>query len=255
MNIKPTTLGLLLAALALGGVVLLVAQQPAPKPTDDKTQTVTEAEQQLFSFQEADIQALTLQTRLRTLKFERDKTGKWQMLEPEKVTASDPSLAFLLDLIVSDKTPRTITAHLTDREQFGLHQPTATLDLTLKDQKTHRLVIGEYDFNRTHFYAQIDPTTDAKELQVVLVSPNFDNAVNRPLDEWKQTAAEKSSPKASPSPSESPASPEPKSESEAKPKSSPAAAESSESKSESKSEESPEPASPEAEPASPQPEQ
>ena len=239
MNIKPTTLGLLLAALALGGVVLLVAQQPAPKPTDDKTQTVTESEQQLFSFQEADIQALTLQTRLRTLKFERDKTGKWQMLEPEKVTASDPSLAFLLDLVVSDKTPRTITAPLTDREQFGLHQPTATLDLTLKDQKTHRLVIGEYDFNRTHFYAQIDPATDAKELQVVLVSPNFDNAVNRPLDEWKQTAAEKSSPKASPSPSESPASPEPKSES----------------KSESKSEESPEPASPEAEPASPQPEQ
>jgi len=207
MTIKPTTLGLLLAALTLGGVVLLVVQQPAPKPTDDKTQTVTEAEQPLFTFREADIQALTLQTRLRTLKFERDKTGKWQMLEPEQITASDPSLAFLLDLVVSDKTPRTITAPLTDREQFGLHQPTATLDLTLKDQKTHRIVIGEYDFNRTHFYAQIDPPADAKDLQVVLVSPNFDNAVNRPLDEWKQTAATKSSPKASSSPPEPSASP------------------------------------------------
>ena len=198
LKIKPTTLGLFLAALALGGIVLLVAQQPAPKPADSN-QTVTEAEQPLFAFQEADVQTLTLKTRLRTLKFERDKSGKWQMLEPEKIAASDPSIAFLLDLVISDKTPRTITAPLSDREQFGLHQPTATIDLTLKDQKTHRLVIGEYDFNRTHFYAQADPPADAKDLQVVLVSPNFDNAVNRPIGEWKQTA-EKSGQKASPSP-------------------------------------------------------
>lgn len=207
MKIKPTTLGLLLAALALGGVVALVAQQPAPRSADnDQGQSITEAEQPLFAFQEADIQSLTLQTRLRTLKFERDKDGKWQMLEPEKAVASDPSLAFLIDLVVSGKTPRTITAPLTDREQFGLHQPIATLDLTLKDQKTHQLIIGDYDFNRTYFYAQVDPPADAKELQVVLVSPNFDNAVNRPVDEWKQTEAEKSSQKASPSPK--PASPE-----------------------------------------------
>ncbi len=207
MKIKPTTLGLLLAALALGGVVALVAQQPAPRSADnDQGQSITEAEQPLFAFQEADIQSLTLQTRLRTLKFERDKDGKWQMLEPEKAVASDPSLAFLIDLVISGKTPRTITAPLTDREQFGLHQPIATLDLTLKDQKTHQLIIGDYDFNRTYFYAQVDPPADAKELQVVLVSPNFDNAVNRPVDEWKQTEAEKSSQKASPSPK--PASPE-----------------------------------------------
>ncbi|MBW4463893.1 MAG: DUF4340 domain-containing protein [Pegethrix bostrychoides GSE-TBD4-15B] len=201
MKIQPTTLGLLLAALTLGSVVALVAQQPAPKPADDKSQTVTEAEQPLFTFPAADIQSLTLKTRLHSLKFERDQDGKWQMLEPEKTAASDPSLAFLLDLLASDKTPRTLTVPLTDREQFGLHQPTATIDLTLKDQKTHQLVIGEYDFNRTHFYAQIDPPADAKDLQVVLVSPNFDNAVNRPLDEWK--ADEKSSQKASPEPSES----------------------------------------------------
>lgn len=234
MKIKPTTLGLLVAAVALGGVVLLVAQQPAPRP-DRNSQTVTEAEQPLFAFQEADVQALTLKTRLHTLKFERDKSGKWQMLEPDKIAASDPSLAFLLDLVITDKTPRTITAPLSDREQFGLHQPLATLDLTLKDQTTHRLVIGEYDFNRTHFYAQVDPPADAKELQVVLVSPNFDNAVNRPIGEWKQTAeksgAEKSGQKASPAPGAgSPAPPEasppePATKSESSPSPSPNASE------------------------------
>jgi hypothetical protein len=204
MKIKPSTLALVLVALGLGGIVLLVQQQPAPKSSEAGEQVVSEEEKPIFEFKEADIQAFTLQTQLRTLKFERDKDGKWQMLEPEKITASDPSVAFLLDLVTTGKTQRTITAPVSDREQFGLHQPLATIDLTLKDQKTHKLVLGEYDFNRSFLYAQADPPAEATDqLNVLLVSPNFENAVNRPLDEWKQPAtAEKS---ASPSPSPSPA--------------------------------------------------
>lgn len=207
MKIKPSTLALVLVALGLGGIVLLVQQQPAPKSSEAGEQVVSEEEKPIFEFKEADIQAFTLQTQLRTLKFERDKDGKWQMLEPEKITASDPSIAFLLDLVTTGKTQRTITAPASDREQFGLHQPLATIDLTLKDQKTHKLVLGEYDFNRSFLYAQADPPAEATDqLNVLLVSPNFENAVNRPLDEWKQPAtAEKSaSPSASPSPANEP---------------------------------------------------
>jgi hypothetical protein len=206
MKIKPSTLALVLVALGLGGIVLLVQQQPAPQSSETGEQVVSEAEKPIFEFKEEDIQAFTLQTQLRTLKFERDKDGKWQMLEPEKITASDPSIAFLLDLVTTGKTQRTITAPVNDREQFGLHQPLATIDLTLKDQKTHKLVLGEYDFNRSFLYAQADPPTEASQLNVLLVSPNFENAVNRPLDEWKQpaTAEKSSSPTASPSPANPP---------------------------------------------------
>lgn len=217
MKIKPSTLFLVLAALLLGGVTLLVLQQPAPK-SSESGQTVSEAEQKIFEFQESDVQAFTLKTQLRSLKFERNQDGKWQMLEPTKMAASDPSVAFLLDLIATGKTPRTITAPASDREQFGFHQPMATIDLTLKDKATHTLVLGEYDFNRTYLYAQADPAADkAADLKVFLVSPSFDNAVNRPLDEWKQPAAgaKSSSPSPSASPSGSAASPE------AKPSSSP----------------------------------
>jgi Domain of unknown function (DUF4340) len=199
MKLKPSTLGLVAAALLLGGIVLVVQQQPAPQ-SSPSGQTVSEEERPLFEFQESDVQSFTLQTQLRSLKFERNPDGKWQMLEPEKTAASDASIAFLLDLVATGKTPRRITAPLSDREQFGLHQPMATLEVTLKDQKTHQLVLGEYDFNRSYLYAQADPPAEAAEqLEVLLVSPNFDNAVNRPFEEWKQpTTAEKS--KSSPSP-------------------------------------------------------
>lgn len=206
MKIKPSTLFLVLAALLLGGITLLVQQQPAPK-SSESGQTVSEEEQKIFEFQEGDIQSFTLKTQLRSLKFERNQDGKWQMLEPTKMAASDPSVVFLLDLIATGKTPRTITAPASDREQFGFHQPMATIDLTLKDKATHKLVLGEYDFNRTYLYAQADPAADnGADLKVFLVSPSFDNAVNRPLDEWKQppAGAKSSSPSPSASPNASP---------------------------------------------------
>ncbi|MCU0527152.1 MAG: DUF4340 domain-containing protein [Elainella sp. Prado103] len=191
MKVKPTTIGLLGAALLLGIVVAIVQQQPAPRSADGESSN-TEEPQRFFEFEEADVQAFTLQTRLRTLKFERDAEGKWQMLEPEKTTASDPSVAFLLDLVSTGRTQRILQVPERDRTQFGLHQPLATIDLTLKDQQTHRLVIGEYDFNRSFLYAQADPPTEPPapdaQMELLLVSPNFDNAVNRPLAEWKQAA-------------------------------------------------------------------
>jgi hypothetical protein len=218
MKIKQSTVYLVLAALVLGGISLIVMQQPAPNKASQSGEVATsEEERRIFEFEEGDVQALTLTTPLRTLKFERDKDGKWQMLEPEKTAASDPSIAFLLDLVATGKTQRTLTIPAADREQYGLHQPLATIDVTLKDQKKHQLVLGEYDFNRSYLYAQADPpppsltpeqnpsnSANSATIDVLLVSPNFEDAVSRPLAEWKQPAtAEKSaSPAAN---SESPA--------------------------------------------------
>lgn len=209
MKIKPSTLGLLAVTLLLGGITLIVAQQPSPK-SSDPTEISSQEAGLIFELKEADVQTLSLQTRLRSLKFERDKAGKWQMQEPEKTAASDPSIAFLLDLVATGKSQQTLTAPASDREQFGLHQPLATIEVTLKDQKTHKLVIGDYNFNRSALYAQADPPADeTADLTLLLVSPNFDNAVNRPLDEWKQPATAEKSPSPADSDSPTPASESP----------------------------------------------
>ncbi|MBW4657171.1 MAG: DUF4340 domain-containing protein [Drouetiella hepatica Uher 2000/2452] len=204
MKLKPSTLLLILTALLLGGVVLLVQTQPPP------SQTQADEPQNLFAFQESQVQSLTLKTLLRSLKFERDSSGKWQMLEPEKAIASDPSLSFLLNLVATGKSQRSFTAPAGDREQYSFHQPLATIDVTLANKETHQLILGGYDFNRTNLYALVDPPTDPKaDLKVLLVSPNFDNAVNRSVDDWKQTESKPSpsSPTPSISPSSSPSSP------------------------------------------------
>jgi hypothetical protein len=197
MKIKPATLFLVMAALLLGGVVMVVGN---PRPTE---QTEKSQAQKLFAFEEKQVQALTLKTQLRSLKFERDKGGKWQMIEPDKAAASDASIAYLLNLL-NGNSDRTFTASAADQQSFGFQQPLAAIDVTLSDKKTHRLLLGGYDFNRSFIYALIDPpATLTGELKVFLASPSFESAVNRPLAEWKEEVRSPSpspsgSPKASP---------------------------------------------------------
>ncbi len=224
MKIKPATLFLVLAALLIGGVVMVAGNQRPPE------QTATQPGQKLFAFEEKQVQSLTLKTQLRSLKFERDQSGKWQMIEPDKIAASDASIAYLLDLLAG-KSDRTFTALAGDRESFGFHQPLATIDVVLNNKEAHRLLLGGYDFNRSFIYALVDPPPALSgDIKVFLASPNFENAVNRPLEEWKESPPSPSpvespsaSPEASPPPASTipPASPEPSPSSTPSPEASP----------------------------------
>jgi hypothetical protein len=208
MKIKKSTVVLLLAALALGGITVLTVQTQQPS----SEQTAEGEPQDLFAFQEDQVQSFTLENRSESFRFERNEEGQWQMLEPEQRPASDASIAFLLDQMAAAESTRSITISANERSDFGLDEPLATVDVTLDNQETHQLVLGGYDFNRSFIYALVDPPADENaDLQVFLVSPNFENAVTRPREEWEATedaspeSSPSPSPDASPSPTESPA--------------------------------------------------
>lgn len=204
MKIKPSTFLLLLTALLLGGVTF-IAVQNQPQNQAQNQQASQSEPTDLFTFTEKQVKTLSLNTPLRSLKFERNAEGNWQMIEPEQKPASTASIAFLLDQMTSGTSDRTFTVPATQREQYGFHQPFATIEVTLDNQESHRMIIGEYDFNRSFIYALIDPSSDANaDFKVSLVSPSFENAVNRPLAEWKQAESEKqAAPAVAPSPSPS----------------------------------------------------
>lgn len=199
MKIHPFTLGLLVVAGLLGGYVYFAEVRRSPQP--ESTQA-----QKLFGFEEKQVKALKLQTQLRSLSFERDGSGKWQMVSPDKTPANDASVAYLLNLVATAMNDRPIAATAGDLKSFGLDQPMATIEVTLDNRQTHKLVVGGYGFDRSQLYAQADPPASSSgELKVALVSPDFDNAVNRALAEWKAVPPETKSPTPSASASPSPA--------------------------------------------------
>ncbi len=182
MTVKPTTIFLATVAALLGLLVYAELQG-----TGNQTDSDGEG-QPLFSFAEDDVESLTIQTDAATVRFNTDDEGNWQLVEPVLAPANDASVAYLLSLLTTAESDRTLTVPTSDLATFGLNLPLATVDIELTNQASHRLILGDYDFNRSFLYAQTDPASEGNtgEISVLLVSPNFENAVNLTVDEWQQ---------------------------------------------------------------------
>ncbi len=189
MKLQQTTLILLLLALGLGGFVYLHEVRGA-----NEQQSAMPLEQQIFAFKAEQVQSLSVKTKGQMLFLGRVESGqaRWLIEAPSQTPASDAAVSYLTDLLVQGKSDRTIQVPANQLQEYGLAQPQATVEVKLKNQQTHQLILGKPDFNRSFLYAQADPPAKpAGKVNVLLVSTDFENAVNRPLSEWK----------ASPSPS------------------------------------------------------
>jgi len=189
MKFQRSTVVLVAIALLLGGVVLFTqARQPgedgpATAPGDTETSPV-------FDFEEGDVVYLRIETAAQTVVFEKDAEGFWQMLEPETQPAEAAAIAFLLSRLVTDGLRQTTTIEAANQAEFGLDDPFATVELTLADETTHRLILGDADFSGQSYYALIDPenfplAADGGEVEVAIVTENIVNGIDRPLEEWK----------------------------------------------------------------------
>ncbi|QLE58855.1 DUF4340 domain-containing protein [Nostoc sp. TCL26-01] len=179
------TLILLLLALGLGGFVYFHEIQGASVREEAK-----ENQQQIFSFTEDDVQSLTVQTKNLSINLERNPQSnnpKWLLKSPVSAPANDAIVGYLMDLLVKGKSERTVSTPANQVAEFGLDQPQATINIKLKNQKTQQLILGKSDFNRRFVYALTNSQTQANgNINVLLVSTDFANAVNRELSEWKQ---------------------------------------------------------------------
>ena len=185
MKLPRTTLILILLALGLGGFVYLYEIRGATVREE-----INEQKQQIFSFAEDDVQSLTVKTKKLTLNLERSSESsnpKWLIKSPISAPANDAIVSYLMDLLVKGKSERTLSTPVKELGEFALDQPQATINIILKNRQSHQLILGKSNFNKRFLYAQADSVAkpDGK-INVLLVSTDFANAVNRELSEWKQ---------------------------------------------------------------------
>ncbi|MGD1913518.1 MAG: DUF4340 domain-containing protein [Rivularia sp. (in: cyanobacteria)] len=209
MKLQRTTLVLLLLAVLLGGFVYFYEIQ-----WKSQQEQVKKKQRQLFSFKEEDVKTLKITTPSETIILERSQesnSSRWLMKSPDTVPANDAIVAFLLDLLEKEESESTLTTSADKLSEFGLKQPQATIDITLNNQKNHKLMLGKPNFDNRFVYAQIQELTNKpnENVEVILVSKNFENAIKRSLSEWKAVDNSKKSPsprpKATPNNSSTPA--------------------------------------------------
>lgn len=185
MKLPRTTLILILLALVLGGFVYFYEIRGATVREENK-----EEKQQIFSFAADDVQSLTVKTKKLTLNLERNPESsnpKWLIKSPISGLANDAIVSYLMDLLVEGKSDRTLSTPAKELGEFALDEPQATINITLKNQQNHQLILGKLNFNGRFLYAQTDYAAKPDgNIDVLLVSPDFANAMNRELSEWKQ---------------------------------------------------------------------
>lgn len=184
MKLQKSTISLLITAILLGGVVYFAESKR--KPNLEKPQQQT---QKLFDFQEENIQRIVIKNPSETLEFERNNDEKqpWKMTQPEKAIANEAVVVFLLNSLVEAESDRTFTIPTSQQKDYGFDPPFSRITITLQNQETHTLVLGNPDFQDQLLYAQVEPPQNPEsELTIVLVPQNFQYAVNRELSEWKQ---------------------------------------------------------------------
>lgn len=173
-------------ALSLTGFVYFFEIQGKPQ-----REAIAAKQQQLFTFKADRVQAFTVKTQEKTLTAERisaNKAGEtnWLIKSPIQGQANEASVVFLLDKLTTGKSDRTLSVPSSQRSDFGLDQPKATVELKLNDQKTHKFLLGKPDFSGNFLYAQVDPPEQPTQtISVVLVPIEFKNAIDRPLAEWQ----------------------------------------------------------------------
>ncbi|AFZ59972.1 DUF4340 domain-containing protein [Anabaena cylindrica FACHB-243] len=182
---KRTTLILILLALGLGGFVYLYEIKGATQREE-----VQENKQQIFTFTADDVQSLTVKTKDITLNLERNdkpESPKWLIKSPISEPANDAIVAYLLDLLVKGTSEKTLSIPNNQRSEFGLEKSPTNIEIKLKNQQSHQLIIGKLNFNNSFLYAQVNPTNQTNDnINILLVSKDFLNAVNREISEWKQ---------------------------------------------------------------------
>lgn len=182
MKLQRTTLALVMLALAMGGAVYLYETQAKPRQEEAEA-----TEKNIFDFEEKDVVYLTIEKDNQVLEFE--KTGEspnaWEMQQPEKIPASDAAVVFLLNLLAKDKYRSAFTINSQEElQEYGLDKPLATVTVRLANNETHKIILGSPSFDGQFIYAQTDLSLQNQE--VLLVPINFQYAVEREMEEWKQ---------------------------------------------------------------------
>lgn len=181
MKLKKTTWILMIIAFILS-IWVALSGDFSKRPEGNEI-----AEQKIFNVEEDQIQKIIINQKDLTLEFIAlvDQENSWSMVQPEKTLANDAVISFLTELLVNGNSDRVITLNTSSLAEYGLEQPIATISFETTEGKTHQIKLGKSTIGDRLIYAQISDHTKIDE-KVILVSKNWQYAVERDYQEWKR---------------------------------------------------------------------
>ena len=89
------------------------------------------------------------------IRLSRNESGAWQITAPKALPTDQESVSSLLSTLSSLSSERLLEEKTSDLTTYGLANPAVELDVTLKDNKTQKLLIGDQTPAGNSYYAML----------------------------------------------------------------------------------------------------
>ncbi|HLV87617.1 MAG TPA: DUF4340 domain-containing protein [Candidatus Sulfotelmatobacter sp.] len=135
--------GLLVTTLVLCALIGALYWSSHRKPSDEVSSKSADAPS-ILKLDEGGITKLEIKKKgADSIVLSRTSANSWQIVEPEHLPADESSVSSVLSSISSLNSQRLVVDKATDLKSYGLDEPSLEADISEKDGKSQKLLIGD----------------------------------------------------------------------------------------------------------------
>jgi hypothetical protein len=136
------TSGLIVAAAVLAALTGTLYWSDHRKPTTSTASADTPPK--ILALKDGDISKIEIKKKgTEEVSLAKNEAGKWQITSPRALGADQEAVSSMVSTLSSLGSERLVDDHANDLNQYGLTRPSLEADITTKDNKSQRLLIGD----------------------------------------------------------------------------------------------------------------
>ena len=172
--------GLIIATVVLAALVGALYWSNKHKPAET-SEASANAPPKILTLKEDDITRIDLKKKgADELVLDKDSSGRWQMTAPKPLGVEQPVVSGMLATLSSLSSDRLVEEKASDLNQYGLTDPAFEADVTEKDKKTQKLLVGDNTPTGNAVYAKLEG-----DPRVFTIASYVKNGIDKSLNDLR----------------------------------------------------------------------
>jgi hypothetical protein len=136
--------GLIVAVIVLTALTGTLYWSNHRKPAESSVTAAAESPPKILTLNQADIIEVAIKKKGgEELTLAKDDAGKWQITAPKQLRADQDAVSSVLSTLSALNSDRLIEDKASNLDQYGLTKPSIEVDVTEKNKKSEKLLIGD----------------------------------------------------------------------------------------------------------------
>jgi hypothetical protein len=136
--------GLLAAAVVLAALTGVLYWSDHHKTIESATTAADAPAPKILTLKDTDVGKIEIKKKgAEEVALAKDNAGKWQITLPKRLGADQDSVTSMVSTVSSLSSDRLVDDKASDLKQYGLSDPALEVDITTKDSKPQKLLIGD----------------------------------------------------------------------------------------------------------------